>query len=100
MEQLTAIEEALFKQRDIPYRDLQTKLIPTISPDALIGVRTPALRSYAKQLIREGNADRFLEELPHRFNALSPGPALDRLPFLSFHPVSDGLPVLRVLGFQ
>ena len=67
MEHLTPIEEDLFKQQDIPYRALQKKLIPTVSPDALIGVRTPALRSYAKQLIREGSADRFLEELPHRF---------------------------------
>ena len=67
MEPLTFIQEALFKQQDIRYRDLQTKLIPTVSPDVLIGVRTPALRSYAKQLIREGSADRFLEELPHRF---------------------------------
>ena len=67
MEQLTSVQEALFKQQDIPYRDLQTKLIPTVSPDVLIGVRTPVLRSYAKQLIRKGSADRFLEELPHSF---------------------------------
>ena len=31
MEQLTSIEEALFKQQDISYRDLQKKLIPTVS---------------------------------------------------------------------
>ena len=67
MEPMTSVQEALFKQQDIPYRDLQAKLIPTVSPDVLIGVRTPVLRSYAKQLIREGSADRFLEELPHRF---------------------------------
>ena len=67
MEPMTSVQEALFKQQDIPYRDLQKKLIPTVSPDTLIGVRTPVLRSYAKQLIREGGADRFLEELPHRF---------------------------------
>lgn len=66
MEPMTSVQEALFKQQDIPYRDLQAKLIPTVSPDVLIGVRTPVLRSYAKQLIREGSADRFLEELPHR----------------------------------
>ena len=67
MEQLTSVQEDLFRQQDIRYRELQIKLIPTVSPDALIGVRTPALRSYAKQLIREGGADRFLEELPNRF---------------------------------
>ena len=54
MEPMTSVQEALFKQQDIPYRDLQAKLIPTVSPDTLIGVRTPVLRSYAKQLIREG----------------------------------------------
>ena len=67
MEQLTSIQEKLFKLQDSKYRDFQAKLIPTVPPASIIGVRTPALRSYAKQLAGQEEAQTFLEELPHRF---------------------------------
>ena len=67
MEQLTSVQEKLFKLQDSKYRDFQAKLIPTVPPASIIGVRTPALRSYAKQLAGQEEAQTFLEELPHRF---------------------------------
>lgn len=61
------VREDLFQLRDEPYKAFQVKLIPTVSPDAVIGVRTPALRSLAKRLYRAGEASEFLAELPHRY---------------------------------
>lgn len=57
----------LFELRDLPYRDFQAKLIPTLPPDAIIGVRTPALRKLAKEYAGNDGIGRFLQELPHRY---------------------------------
>lgn len=53
--------------QDTGYRDFQMKLIPTAGPETMIGVRTPALRKYAKALIKAGQADEFLKNLPHTY---------------------------------
>ncbi len=36
--------------QDVKYREMQVKIIPNIDPESIIGVRTPALRDYAKKL--------------------------------------------------
>ena len=46
------IQQELFRLQDRKYKEFQAKLIPTVDPDKIIGVRTPALRAYAKELIR------------------------------------------------
>lgn len=61
------IRAELRRLQDIKYRDFQSKLIPTINPDTVIGVRTPELRKYAKTLVKKGNIQEFLNELPHRY---------------------------------
>lgn len=61
------IQKELFRLQDRKYRDFQIKLIPTIAPDTIIGVRTPALRKYAKQLTNQENPQNFLKELPHDY---------------------------------
>ena len=38
-----------------------------MDPEAIIGVRTPELRKLAKQLAASGEAEAFLQELPHRY---------------------------------
>ena len=43
------------------------KLTPDIDPASILGVRVPLLRKLAKQLIREGRADAFLNDVPHRY---------------------------------
>ena len=62
----TEIREALYPLRDEKYRAFQARLIPNIAPETIIGVRTPALRSLAKQMYRAGDYGPFLAELPHR----------------------------------
>ena len=61
------IKEELFNLQDEKYRDFQAKLIPTVSPDTVIGVRTPALRKYASQLVKREDVQEFLDVLPHSF---------------------------------
>ena len=60
------IRERLYAMRDESYRAFQAKLIPNLDPERMIGVRTPALRSFAKELQRGGEIGDFLAELPHR----------------------------------
>ena len=59
------IRAELYHLQDIQYRDFQSKLIPTVSPDYFIGVRTPELRKLAKQISRRDDIGDFLNELPH-----------------------------------
>ncbi len=61
------IKTALAPLRDEPYRALQITLIPTVRPESIIGVRTPALRQLAKRLMAEEDVRPFLEGLPHAF---------------------------------
>ena len=55
----------LFSLQDRGYRAFQSKLIPTVDPDSIIGVRTPALRKYAKELAKNPEVSLFLSALPH-----------------------------------
>lgn len=61
------IREELFRLQDVPYRDFQSHLIPTVESAEFIGVRTPALRAYAKSLLRQTDSTPFLRDLPHRY---------------------------------
>ena len=59
------IREELFSMQDLKYWDFQRKLIPTVSSDSFIGVRTPELRKMAKRLGGRDDIADFLDELPH-----------------------------------
>lgn len=61
------IQKLLFAMQDIQYRSFMSDLIPTVSQDKLIGIRTPALRSLAKELRGTEEGRLFLEELPHEY---------------------------------
>ena len=57
----------LYDLQDLKYRDMQLKIIPTINPESVIGVRTPELRSMANSILKAGDYKDFLKELPHRY---------------------------------
>lgn len=57
----------LYDLQDLKYRDMQIKIIPTVEPESVIGVRTPELKSIAKDILKDGNYKGFLKELPHRY---------------------------------
>jgi len=59
------MKDRLLAAQDIAYRDFQRKLIPNLDPETIIGVRTPQLRAMAKEMRKNGEEKRFLEELPH-----------------------------------
>lgn len=61
------IQERLFALQDKPYAAFQAKLIPTVLEDTIIGVRTPLLRSYAKEAAKLPEKDAFLSDLPHQY---------------------------------
>ena len=64
---MNKIKEDLFSLQDIEYRDFQCKLIPGADKDSFIGVRTPLLKKYAKEIIKKGQEEAFLKELPHKY---------------------------------
>ena len=61
------IRKQLFSMQDLKYRDFQSKLMPTVEYDRVIGVRTPELRKYAKKLVNTEGISEFLKALPHSF---------------------------------
>lgn len=61
------ITDGLFALKDENYRRFHAKLIPDIPIDNIIGVRTPVLRKYAKEVAKLPEANIFLESLPHNY---------------------------------
>ncbi len=64
---MTQIRQRLFEMQDLGYRDFHAALIPNVEKEKIIGVRTPALRKYARELRGSAEAEEFLRELPHEF---------------------------------
>lgn len=64
---MESIQSLLFEQQDLTYRDFQSKLMPTVDSETVIGVRTPILRKLAKQIFKSEECDAFLAELPHKY---------------------------------
>ncbi len=59
--------DRLVEVKDDKYRDFQIKLVPTVPPETVIGVRTPDLRKIAKEVFDGKDRDAFLNDLPHRY---------------------------------
>ena len=59
--------EKLSSLQDLKYRDMQVRIIPSVKPESIIGVRTPELRKMAKELAQSREIGVFLENLPHKF---------------------------------
>lgn len=64
---MDTIQEKLFALQDLDYRQFQAKLMPTVDPERVIGVRMPALRKLAKELKGTAEAEAFLQTLPHHY---------------------------------
>ena len=61
------ILDRLYALQDTQYRDFQGKLLPTVDPKTIIGVRTPDLRKLAKELAKQDDIGSFLDNLPHSY---------------------------------
>lgn len=60
------ILQELFKMQDKKYKKFQEKLIPTLNPSEIIGVRVPAIRKFLKEN-SNNNFCKFLKKLPHKY---------------------------------
>lgn len=64
---LHEIEARLMAAQDPEFRVFQSKLMPTVDPACVIGVRTPLLRDMAKEYAKDARIGEFLSDLPHRY---------------------------------
>ena len=62
-----AIRAELFRLKDENYAKLQSKIVPTVGAERIIGVRLPAVRDLAKRIYKEGDFGDFLADLPHKY---------------------------------
>lgn len=53
--------------QDLDYRDFHSRLMPTVDKNAVIGVRVPELRKFAKSVYGTPEAELFLQQLPHSY---------------------------------
>ena len=59
--------DRLIEVKDDAYREFQTKLVPNVPPEAILGVRTPEMRKIAKEVFGSPDCEAFLNDLPHRY---------------------------------
>ena len=62
-----AFLKSLYALQDTAYGDFNAKLIPNISKDCFIGIRTPILRKMAKDMVKSGQYKDFISCLPHQY---------------------------------
>lgn len=61
------ITEKLRELSDGEYRLFQLKLMPGVSEERVLGVRTPELRRFAKELAKDPDIGSFLRDIPHNY---------------------------------
>ena len=62
-----SVYERLISYKDEKYREFQSKLVPNIDKETIIGVKTPEMRRIAKEIFSTEEASIFLETLPHKY---------------------------------
>lgn len=61
------LQERLFAMAEMEYGHFQAKLIPTVDPALILGVRMPNLRTLAREISGSAEAEDFLRVLPHTY---------------------------------
>lgn len=64
---MTGLQKQLFELQDTTYRDFHSKLMPETDKEAIIGIRVPVLRRFAKEFAQKPEAKAFLQQLPHKY---------------------------------
>lgn len=62
-----SVYEMLLAVKDDKYKEFQAKLVPNISSNSIIGVRSPDMRQVAKEVFISPEKEAFLNELPHKY---------------------------------
>jgi len=61
------ITDVLLKMRDEKHANFSAKLMPTVDPNTVLGIKTPLLRKYAAKISGTEAAKEFMNTLPHNF---------------------------------
>lgn len=64
------ITTQLFIMQDNEYKEFHGRLMPTVNPDTILGIRVPILRKFSNQLAKSLSKEKLLEfmnELPHKY---------------------------------
>lgn len=61
------IHDELFKLIDNKYKSFNSKLIPSVDKDTILGVRIPELRKLVKKMSEE-DKEKFINTLPHKYH--------------------------------
>ena len=61
------IIDRLMKEKDDKYREFQSKLVPNIPKETIIGIKTPLMRNISKEVFESEEKDLFLNDLPHKY---------------------------------
>ena len=67
MQNKNMILDSLYAAADAVYRDFNSKLVPTVDKDKIIGVRTPVLRAMARNMAKSGVYKDFIHKFPHKY---------------------------------
>lgn len=59
--------EKLFSFQDLEYRSFNSKLIPSVEKEKIIGIRTPVLRKFANEFSKTESAKEFLSSPEHTY---------------------------------
>lgn len=67
---MNKILEILYRHQDIGYGDFISKLIPTLSREKFIGIRSPEYKKIIKDIYNEipDEIEDFMKNLPHKFH--------------------------------
>lgn len=61
------LTKELFSMQDKEYRGFHSRLMPTVAPETIIGIRVPILRKFAKEFKKRAEYTEFIHTLPHKY---------------------------------
>ena len=64
---MSIILNEILKNADNEYKDFQSRLLPTIEKEKILGLRAPMAQAIAKQYANTDEGEKFLSSLPHKY---------------------------------
>ena len=61
------VRGSLLSMKDDEYKNFHSKLMPTVNPDKIIGIRVPVLRKFSAEIWKNGIGELFIKNLPHKY---------------------------------
>lgn len=66
-EKCSGIYEEISRSADEKYKEFQSKLLPTIEENRILGVRSPVAKKIARKYANTDEGNKFMDELPHKY---------------------------------